>query len=462
MTAVFERLRVTPRLVSLVCDPGGLNDEWRDLAERAFADTVGVLLAGATEPAVAVLAGTIDEFGGPVRAVATGAAMSARSAALLDGTAAHALDYDDVDDALIAHPSAVLVPALLAAGQAPDVTGEDLLDAFRVGLEAARALAAALGITEHYVLGWHSTGTIGTIAAAAAAARLARLGTDATGHALGIAGSLAAGSRQNFGTMTKPLHAGAAAANGLLAARLAAAGFTADPDQLDGPLGFRTLHAPTHDTDTAPPSEPAPAGPPGLNVKLFPCCYATHSAAEAALDLAREISDPAEVTAVEVVVPPGGLAPLVHHRPVDGAQAKFCMEYVVAVCLLDRSLTLASFEDDRVRRADVQSLIRLVEVSTTDTASTGSVPDVGSFAVVTVFTVDGRRLSSRVDRPVGHASRPLSEVQLKSKFLDCVRGAPVTEAERAYDALRGLRRQGSIARLVENLGPLSTARGVPR
>ena len=170
---------VTARIVSLVRGAdAATSDAWRDLAERAFADTVGVLLAGAPDPAVAVVAGTVDETDGPVRSLATGAAMSARSAALVDGTAAHALDYDDVDDGIIGHPSAVLVPALFAAGQLYDASGEDLVGAFRVGIEAGRTLAAALGIRGHYELGWHATGTIGTVTAAAAAARVA--GLDAT------------------------------------------------------------------------------------------------------------------------------------------------------------------------------------------------------------------------------------------------------------------------------------------
>jgi 2-methylcitrate dehydratase PrpD len=443
--------RVTPLLLSLIAG-GGLNDHWRDLGERAFVDTIGVLIAGASDPAVAAVSATVDETAGPVRAVATGASMSARSAALLDGTAAHALDYDDVDDALIAHPSAVLVPALLAAGQLHDSTGEELLEAYRVGIEAGRSVAAALGITGHYELGWHSTGTIGTISAACALARLAHLGPDQAGHALGVAGSLAAGSRQNFGTMTKPLHAGAAAANGLLAVRLAAAGLTSDPGQLDGPLGFLALHSPAHPDigpgllDAAVPG----AGPDGLNVKLYPCCYYVHAAAEAAIELGRKLSDPAAVAGVEVVVQPGGLAPLIHHRPVDGTQAKFSMEYVVAACLLDHELTLGSFQTSRVQRPDAQELLRLVEPTTANEA--GSEPG-DAYAEVTVRTRDGRRVQSRIGRPAGHASRPLTESQLRDKFDDCARGLGRPRADKAYEALRSLRRQPSTAMVVDAVVP---------
>lgn len=454
---------VTERLVSLI---GGAHsatgDRWRDLGERAFADTVGVLLAGASDPAVTVVAGTVDETDGPVRALATGAPMSARSAALLDGTAAHALDYDDVDDAIIGHPSAVLVPALLAAGQLYDASGEALLGGFRVGIEAGRTLAAALGIRGHYELGWHSTGTIGTVTAAAAVARVAGLGDDAVRRALGVAGSLAAGSRANFGTMTKPLHAGAAASNGLLAVRLAAGGFTADPDQLDGPMGFRALHADPAAAPAAHTPTADGAQPPGLNVKLYPCCYYVHSAAEATIGIAAGL-DPADVEGVRVVVQRGGLAPLIHHRPSDGTQAKFSMEYVAAACLTDRALTFASFSDEQVARPDVQALLRRVEVAEADTAPVGPAGP-GPFAVVTARLRDGREVSARVDLPAAHATRPVTEAQLRAKFEDCVRGTAgdPDAAARTYATLRRLRDRPSVREVVADVldcNPTVTTRG---
>src|SRR5437764_339397 len=174
-------------------------DAWLDLAERAFVDTVAVLFAGRSEPAVTALADTVlaEEAGGPARSVAVGRAVPVGAAALLDATAAHALDYDDVDDALLGHPSAVLVPAVLALAGAAGASGGEMLGAYRRGLETARALAAALGIEGHYEAGWHSTSTIGTLAAAASAARLLRLTRLATRHCLGMAASMAGGSRQN-------------------------------------------------------------------------------------------------------------------------------------------------------------------------------------------------------------------------------------------------------------------------
>jgi 2-methylcitrate dehydratase PrpD len=160
----------TARLARTIADdesPAG--DDWLDLGERAFVDTVGVLSAGRDDPAVAALAGTVlaEEAGGSARSLAVGRGLPARTAALLDATSAHALDDDDdVDDALIGHPSTVLVPALLAPGDAGDAAGEEVLEAFRRGLEAGRTVAGAMGIGAHYQAGWHATSTVGTPAAA--------------------------------------------------------------------------------------------------------------------------------------------------------------------------------------------------------------------------------------------------------------------------------------------------------
>lgn len=446
----------TEHIVALINTPGLLSPEWAELAGRQFADTIAVLIAGATEPVVASVAATIDEIGGSANSVATGTAMSARSAALIDGTAAHALDYDDVDDAVIAHPSAVLVPALLAAGSARDTSGRRLASAYRVGVRVDRILAAAIGIRDHYDVGWHSTSTIGTIGAAAAITSLWDLPTDQSRHAIGIAGSLAAGSRQNFGTMTKPLHAGIAASNGLFAAQLAGQGVTSDPEGLEGRLGFLSLHGAQN--TTAIDLSAISTDHPTMNVKLFPCCYYAHRAADAALQSATQTAA-ADISAVEVIVQPGGLAPLIHHRPKDGTQAKFSLEYVVAAALIDRRIGLSTFDDVRVRRDDVQQLLAKVSLRESPTPPIG--PPAGSgtaFSVVTVHRGDGTSTTHRVDNPVGHASRQLSDEQLYQKFVDCTAAIGRETARTTYQSLRELVSQESTRTLAENLGRLSAPR----
>jgi 2-methylcitrate dehydratase PrpD len=461
---------LTARLAETIADDDApLSGAWRDLVERAFVDTVGVLLAGRTQPAVRTLASAVLEegdAGGPARSIALGRRMAARSAAFLDGTSAHALDYDDVDDALLGHPSAVLVPTLLALGDACGSSGEELLDAYRRGLETNRAVAGAIGIERHYRAGWHATSTIGTLGAAAAASRLLGLGADETRHCLGLAATMAGGSRQNFGTMTKPLHAGLAAEWGILAAQLAGRGFTADPDQLEGPMGFLAIFgappppgsAPTPPLEASAFSGPQPGTipgsgpeqPAGLNVKLHPCCYATHAAIDATLEITASLPPTAEILAIDVVMPPGGLAPLIHHRPTDGTQAKFSLEYAVAVALLDGAVTLASFDDARAGREDVQEGLRDVRIASAATPPTGpSAWEEPFAAVVTCWMTDGTSSTVRVDKPAGHATRPVSETELRAKFTDCLASVGIDDFERRYDALRNLRHQSSVRRVLD-------------
>lgn len=440
--------RLTSELVELATQwrhPS--EEESRTVAERAFVDTVACTCAAVHDPAVRAATTAFATTPEAYTPFPYGQNSDPRHVALIGGLTAHALDYDDVDSATISHPSAVLFPALLALSEHGASTGIELIEAYWSGLAAGRLLGAAIGITPHYNLGWHSTSTIGTIAAAAAASRLLALDHEQTRYALGIAGSLAAGSRQNFGTMTKPLHAGTAAANAVLAGRLAAAGFTADTEMLEGPLGFLALHQGQAESEAASESEAATDAAIellGLNVKLYPCCYYLHSAADAMLDHAADGLHPATVQSIDVCVQPDGLSPLIHRRPVTGLQGKFSMEYAMAAALLDGQLTLVSFTDQAVSRPEAQRLIPLVTSSTSDVPPIGPQDWDGSFAVVTVTTTDGDRLVRRVDRPRGHASRPVNEEQLRAKFDDCLRFGGFDPTDEVYAGLRALREADSV------------------
>lgn len=408
-----------------------------DLAERAFVDTVGVALAAAGDSTVTALFDGLgaDLRGGPSTVWARELAGDSRTVALVNGVCAHALDFDDVDDQTIAHLSAVLVPATLAMGEELGSSGQAVLESYWVGLAVSRALAATLDIDSHYRAGWHSTGTIGTVAAAAAGIRLRGLSVGEARHTLGIAGSLAAGSRQNFGTMTKPLHAGVAAANAVLATRLGTAGFTADTSQLEGPLGYLALH------DAAPGARRIDQGrmaDPHLNVKLHACCYYIHAAADAMIELAAGLQAD-DVARVTVTGPPDGFAALIHRRPRTGLQGKFSMEYAMAACLLDQSLGLMAFTDEAVNRPEAQRLLERVELEVSVTPPVGPAEWQWGYAVVCVETTDGQRHVIRVDKPRGHASRPIEEADLRAKFDDCLAHGGFEEDESLYPALRGLR-----------------------
>ncbi|MQA63144.1 MAG: MmgE/PrpD family protein [Actinophytocola sp.] len=432
----------------------------RDLAERAVVDTIAVSLAAANDPTVAALFNGLgaELRGGPSSVWVGGLHGDPRDTALVNGVCAHALDFDDVDDQMIGHPSAVLVPAVLAAGEETGASGAKALDAYWVGLAVSRELASALGMDSHYRAGWHSTGTVGAVAAAAASARILGLSVAQVRHALGIAGSLAAGSRQNFGTMTKPLHAGVAASNGILAAKLAGSGFTADTRQLERPLGYLALHDSAPGNRRADPDEVAQ---PSLNVKLHACCYYIHAAADAMLELVAAGLQPHCVERIVVTGPPEGFDALIHHRPRTGLQGKFSMEYAMAACLLDGALGLSTFTDASVTRPEAQRLLAKVELHTAEVPPLGPADWEWGYAALNVETAEGEPLSNRVDKPRGHASRPLAEHELRRKFDDCLAYGGLRPSDELYAALRGLREAESlcdVTRLVSVLAGQAGAR----
>ncbi|MBO0693580.1 MAG: MmgE/PrpD family protein [Acidimicrobiaceae bacterium] len=397
----------------------------REAALSALIDTIGVAIAGRNDSGFrALLEGTREEIRpGPATMWATGQRTSPAYAALVNGTAAHALDYDDVSDPMYGHPSVALYPSLVAVAQAEGSSGAELLDAYVVGFEITGAIASALPILPHYYRGWHSTATVGVLASTAAICRLLHLDIEDTRRALGIAASTASGSRQNFGTNTKPLHPGLSSWSAVTAARLAQSGFTADDHQLEAPLGYFAMYGTESDLSAVAKwldqrwAILAPAA--GVSVKKYPCCYNTHRSADATLDLAAEIADPGSISGVRVTVEPGGLAPVIHHRPITGLEGKFSVEYVVAAGLLDRRVRLATFTDEAVARPEAQALLRKVEVAESPTPPFGEAGFDYQYSAVEIDTGD-TVLRRRVDIPSGHSRDPLAADALEEKFLDCV------------------------------------------
>jgi len=257
-------------------------------AKRAILDTLGVALAGCREEGPAIVAEQARRTGGAQEAMVLGRPFRAPAAeaALVNGTSAHALDFDDVNFSMRGHPSAPLLPAVLATADAAGASGARLLLAFVLGVEVEAKLGRLMG-GRHYALGWHPTSTLGPLGAAAACAKLLGLDAERTQAALGIAASMASGVRANFGTMTKPLHVGLAARNGVQVAALAAARFTASDEALDADDGFVSAflaEPPRDDRHLDGLGQPYDIVSPGLGQKLYPCCYVTHRAIDAAID----------------------------------------------------------------------------------------------------------------------------------------------------------------------------------
>jgi 2-methylcitrate dehydratase PrpD len=425
-TIVETTAPVTEMVAQFACsfDFSNAPAELFQRATRAVIDTVGVAVAGRQEPSFTILAETIGVGGatGEATVLPTRTRTTAAQAAFLNGTAGHALDFDDVADALNGHPSIVLVAALLAVAEARGNSGREFLEAYVVGFETACALAGGLPVAAHYRAGWHATATVGVLAAAAAAGRLLHLDETRMRNALGIAASMASGSRQNFGTMTKPLHAGLAARDAVTASHLAANGFSADQDQLEGPVGYFRMYGGDPDLSV---TMRALANPHllldhGLSVKKYPCCFGTHRTADAVLALyARGLRAPS-VRSVRVSVGPDGLQAIIHHRPTTGLQGKFSNEYVVAACLLDGQIRLSTFTDAAVRRADAQDLLQRVVIQEAAIPPFGPNEFDHAYATVEITLSDGAILRERCDVPRGDARAPLSNAELESKFHDCL------------------------------------------
>jgi aconitate decarboxylase len=389
-----------------------------------FIDTLAVLAAGRDEPVSRVMQAVVRARSGPgCRAplLLGPERASARDAALVNATAAHALDYDDV--ALQGHPSAVLVPALLAEATRTPASGMDLLRAYVAGYEVwAELLSRDEDL--HHLKGWHPTGVFGTVAVAAAVATLRRLPMEAARSALGLAASMASGLTANFGSMAKPFHAGQAAAHGLDAVDLAQAGMLAAADALEHRSGFLRAFSPAGRVNV----EPLPAGwghglriaTLGLTVKKYPMCYATHRVIDAALRLARTHDvDVAAVESMHATVGPAQALMLRNHAPMEALQAKFSLEFSVAAAIVARKVGLAELSDGFVQRPEVQALMTKLRIEVVDSAH----PDEPTLAVsdrLVITMRDGRVLDGGEVRDArGAPGQPLLPGELEDKFRDC-------------------------------------------
>jgi 2-methylcitrate dehydratase PrpD len=411
----------------------------RSRAAVALLDTVGVILAGASEPAAQIVQQVVADDGGDACPVfGTSLRASAGGAALANGTAAHALDYDDMCFVSLAHPSAPLVPAALAAAELSGASGRAVLDAYVVGFEIEARLGRLMN-PRHYQRGWHCTSTLGSIGAAAAASRLLGLDGAAAGHALAIAASEASGLKENFGTMVKPLHAGLAARNGILAASLAKRGMTASGVALDGPQGF--LHA-TDSEGAALGDAIADLGArweileTGITVKLYPSCAGTHPSLDAIRDLRRREGFGAEdVERIDVDVDSVTPTVLIYAQPANGLEAKFSMPFCAAAAVVYGRVGIDTFEAGSLTDPKVTALMARV-VMRVDPSLDGIGPPLTQ-ARVSIRLRGGRVLTQAANGARGYPAQPASDDELGAKFLACARRTMSDPAaERALALLR--------------------------
>ena len=394
-----------------------------EAARRAILDCLGVMLAGSVEPAARLVTDVARAEGGSPLATVVGTPLRTGAvwAALANGTAAHALDFDDTNFAMMGHPSAPVLAAALAAGELTLADGRALVHAFLLGFEVETTMAAVMN-PPHYEKGFHATGTLGTMGAAAAAGRLLGLDPGQTRAALALAASQASGLKENFGTMTKPFHAGHAARSGVLAALLAREGFTASEQAIEGPQGYFAVLGAGKREEQHLESLGAPWKilTSGVAVKPYPSCACTHSIIESALELQRTHRiTPEQIAEVTVGVHAAVPRILIHSRPRSGLEAKFSGEFSAAAALCEGRVGMATFRDDKTDDPAIAKLMRRVRL-VVDPEIPGDM-ERHMWTRVTVRFQDGREVSI-APRPVpGHPELPLSKDQLREKFMDCAR-----------------------------------------
>ena len=430
-------------------------------AKGHILDTLGVLIAATAEPLMDILGGFLNDLdsGGNASILGSGRKTSATHAALINGTLAHGLDYDDSSWRMIGHPSAGVLPAVLAIGETRNSSGRDLLAAYVLGTEVSCKVGLAAE-PEMYEAGWHATGVVGVLGATAASACLLHLSEDQLCTALGIAASLACGIRENFGSFTKPFHAGAAAQHGVTAALLAKHGFTASATSLEGKAGFfNNFTLGRKKTGTLSLGSPYDIVAPGFFVKPFPSCAATHTGIEAAMNLVRRHQLQAgKVKTIQVGCGPVGPIMLIHRQPKTGFEGKFSMPFVVAMAIKEGKVGLDSFRDANAADPVVRELIEKTEFGIDPQFSDRPIDEAP--ARLTITTNDGQVLQECIEDPIGSPTRPMNDEALLVKFTDCVQRR--LARENISTAIHILDRLEDVKDVRQLIAALTPASGKPR
>ena len=406
-----------------------LPDDVRFMARQCLLDWLGVTLAGSQEPLALMLRAEAAEEGGAPRAMLFGGGgkTSAGQAALVNGATGHALDFDDVLGAMTGHPTAPVAPAALALAEGRGLDGRQVIAGIVAGIEVEARIGRVLG-DSHYAKGWHATGTVGAFGAAAAAANMLGLDAEQTARALGIAGTQAAGLKSMFGTMCKPLHAGKAARNGLMAATLAERGFTSRDDVLDCVQGFTDTQTETFRPE-ALLEEPDRFHILDTLFKYHPACYGTHATIEACLGVAENPAfDAGDVERVEVKVPQNALRMCNIPAPETGLEAKFSLAYNVGLGLTQKATgALDIYFDENLDRPDVHAIRETVSVEGSD-----DMAKFGADVVVHLGSGVALRGAADVGVPAGDLNQQWEKLQGKFRAL----AAPLLGGE-AAEALIG-------------------------
>jgi 2-methylcitrate dehydratase PrpD len=439
--------------------------------KRCLVDGFGVILAGSTVPGSAIVREYAKAGGDRKEATAFGRETlmaPAALAALANGASGHAMDYDDTQLSttpdrtfgLLTHPTVPPLAAALALSERMGLSGAAFLEAFLIGFEVECKIAEAID-PHHYIGGFHSSGTIGTFGAAAAAAKLLKLNERQLGHMLAISASLSSGIRVNFGTMTKPLHVGRAAENGVFAAELAARGFTGGDDGLDGQWGFFQVLGGGADLDRLVPvlGKPYSIVSPGVSIKPYPCGSLSHPSLDAMLKLVVDHDlKPAQIRAVRLRAGSNILEPLRYKTAKTELEAKFSIPFLLSSIIIRRKAGIREFTDEFVASAPVQEMMGRVTGVFDAKIEAQGFDKIRS--IVEVDMTDGRTLvQPSDDRYRGGPERPFTREELRDKFADCAQLVLSSEQiQKAVTEIEAIETLKDIRQLVRTLAPSGPAK----
>ncbi len=442
---------LTESIAQLICGFEGtpIPEEAIYRSKMGVLDCVGVALAGSQEPVGKIMLKYARSLTGGAEATIWGTAnkVSVQEAALVNGAMSHALDYDDMNRSMLGHPSAVLVPALFAVAEKMQFSGRKLLEGYILGLEVMARLGRIFG-PQAYEKSWHPTAVLGVIGACASTSYLLRLNYQQTLNAVGIAASEASGIKKNFGSMTKPLHAGSAGRKGIWAALLAEKGLIADSQALDGTFGFFEMFngKPCELDEVNDPAKPLDIIESGLVFKQYPCCGGLHSLLDNMISLKRKYGIRAEeVKEVECRVHPHRIAYLDRAQVHEGLEAKFSIQYCVAAATLNGKVGLNDFSRDSIARPETRAMMKKIRITSNS--------DLGGFgSEVIVHNLDGKQFSSTLAGAKGSPDFPLSEGELLQKFADCaILAMSSLQAEKAGAALMRIEKESNLNQVIEAL-----------
>ncbi|MCU1381913.1 MAG: MmgE/PrpD family protein [Acidobacteria bacterium] len=459
---------VTSRVIEFISTArlGSMPREVVEQGKRCLIDGFGVVLAGMVTPGSGIVRDYVSTYAatgdasllGPGRGKA-----AAEFAALANGAFGHAMDFDDTQMSttpdrtfgLLTHPTVPALASALAIAESRGLSGARFLEAFLIGFEVECKIAEAIN-PDHYKRGFHSTGTIGIFASAAAAAKLLDLQPPAIAHTLAIASSLSSGIRVNFGTMTKPLHAGRAAQNGIVAAVLASKGFTGGDDGLDGPWGFLQVAGGGADTTRIAGAlgRPYSIVTPGVSVKPYPCGSLSHPTMDAMLKMIVDHDiKPEQIRRIRVRAGSNILEPLRYKTARTELEAKFCLPFLITSLVLRRKAGIREFTDEFVSSAPVQRMMPLV-----DTVFDAEIEAKGfdkMLSVIEVELVDGRSFVQRSnDKYRGGPEQPFTIAELRAKFADCAQlTLDAAAISRSLELIEHVETLSSVRELIASMAP---------